>query len=72
MMARVLVIDDEMMVCQLLLSIVERLGHEFYAATTYRVGLKEALARAFDIVHLDVHVPDVTVAGSCRRYENSP
>jgi two-component system NtrC family response regulator len=57
-MAKVLVIDDDDMICKLLCTMAERLGHETAYALTCRQGLAEALSGSFDIVFLDVRLPD--------------
>jgi two-component system, NtrC family, response regulator len=57
-MAKVLVIDDDDMICRFLCTMGERLGHEVVYALTCSEGLKESLSKPFDIVFLDVRLPD--------------
>ncbi|MFO7598474.1 MAG: response regulator [Candidatus Desulfacyla sp.] len=57
-MSRILIIDDDRSVCEILASLLESLGH----ATTYALSLREGLhvlsRDAFDLVFLDVRLPD--------------
>jgi two-component system NtrC family response regulator len=57
-LAKVLVIDDDVMMCRFLCSMAERLGHEVTHALTCKDALREALSKPFDIVFLDVRLPD--------------
>ena len=57
-MAKALVIDDDVMTCEFLSTLGERLGHEMVCALTAGDGLAEALSKHFDIVFLDVRLPD--------------
>ncbi|MEW5722661.1 MAG: sigma-54 dependent transcriptional regulator [Thermodesulfobacteriota bacterium] len=57
-MARVLIIDDDQMICRSLAAVVERLGHEAATALTLAEGLDRVAAGRFDVVFLDVRLPD--------------
>lgn len=57
-MAKILVIDDDMMMCEVLGSMVQRLGHDAVYALSCKEGLNEALSKAYDVVFLDVRLPD--------------
>lgn len=57
-MARVLIIDDDEMICEMLSSMVGKLGHEAKWALTLKDGCDEAASGAFDLVFLDVRMPD--------------
>ncbi len=57
-MANILIIDDEEKVCKLLASVIGRLGHEVAWSYTLKDGLERALSGAFDVVFLDVCMPD--------------
>ncbi|MCU0578932.1 MAG: sigma-54 dependent transcriptional regulator [Desulfobacterota bacterium] len=57
-MATVLIIDDERMVCDSLSKIVQRMGHEVTCSYTVRDGLDQAASGGFDVVFLDVNLPD--------------
>ncbi len=56
--ARVLIIDDDQMMCQLLTQAVEREGHDVSSAFTLDAGLGKARTGSFDVVFLDVRLPD--------------
>ena len=69
-MARVLVIEDEADLREVLLYNLTQAGHRPFAAATGEAGLKLALEVRPDIVLLDLMLPDVsgtTVAKSLRR-----
>lgn len=57
-MANVLVIDDDQMVCNAITAVVQRLGHEVHCTTTLSEGLELNRRDDFDVVLLDVRLPD--------------
>lgn len=57
-MASVLIIDDDDLMCATLANIVQRSGHDASCATSLQAGHKQAAGRLFDVVFLDVHLPD--------------
>lgn len=57
-MARILIIDDDRQVCETLQSLNFRLGHECLAAHTLKDGLEQLGRMEFDLVFLDVRLPD--------------
>ncbi len=57
-MAAVLIIDDDEGVSYTLSRIVDELGHRSVAAFSLKDGLKEAASGKFDVVFLDVRLPD--------------
>jgi len=57
-MANVLIIDDDKVLCTVLSSQMKLMGHEVACAYTLSEGLKQAVSNAFDIVFLDVRMPD--------------
>ena len=57
-MARVLVIDDERPLCTIMESLIERMGHDAVHARTLGAGIETAADDSFDVVLLDVHLPD--------------
>ncbi|MEW6218707.1 MAG: response regulator [Thermodesulfobacteriota bacterium] len=57
-MALILIIDDDTSMCYTLASLVARLGHEVATAATLKEGVAQAEARPFDVVLLDVRLPD--------------
>ncbi|MBN2126733.1 MAG: sigma-54-dependent Fis family transcriptional regulator [Deltaproteobacteria bacterium] len=57
-MADVLIIDDDEMICEILSRRVKNLGHRPDTALTLAQGTAKASAGAFDVVFLDVNLPD--------------
>lgn len=57
-MAQVLIIDDDKSVCLLLSEMIKRLDHQADYKTTLQDGLQEALSNSYDVVFLDVILPD--------------
>jgi len=57
-MASVLIIDDDPMLCEILSRRIGALGHQVSHASTVDEGLKKASFDAFDVVFLDVRLPD--------------
>lgn len=57
-MAKLLIIDDDPRINDLLTHIVKNMGHNATCAVTFQEGLKEALSGAYDAVFLDVGLPD--------------
>ena len=57
-MANVLIIDDERPALEMLCDMVRKMGHDVSCAFTAEEGLRAALAHSFDVVFLDVQLPD--------------
>ena len=57
-MANVLIIDDDDMLCGMLSKAVQSMGHDTACAYTIRDGLAKVSGGMFDVVLLDVHMPD--------------
>lgn len=57
-MAEVLILDDDELFCQMLAERVQRVGHGVSAAHTLQEGLARAGRTPYDIVFLDVSLPD--------------
>jgi two-component system NtrC family response regulator len=57
-MARVLIIDDDQGVCNMLADMIHRLDHEAWCAQTLQEGLEQSSNQYFDAVFLDVNLPD--------------
>jgi two-component system, NtrC family, response regulator len=57
-MANILIIDDDMNVCSMLASMVKGLGHDAIFANTLKEGLNAVFTGSFDVVLLDVNMPD--------------
>jgi two-component system NtrC family response regulator len=57
-MADILIIDDDQLICTTLSNVVKSRGHTSACAFTLKEGLEIAAARSFDVVFLDVRLPD--------------
>ena len=57
-MADVLVVDDDQAICGLLTHVIEMLGHRANCAYTLKSGLDEASSGSYDVVFLDINMPD--------------
>ncbi len=57
-MANVLIIDDDKLVCDSISNVVTSLGHSTSHAFNLQDGLTKARSGAFDVVFLDVRMPD--------------
>ncbi len=57
-MATALIVDDDRLICHAIRDIAAGLGHEVTYALTLRDGLRQIVSKEFDIVFLDVRLPD--------------
>jgi two-component system NtrC family response regulator len=57
-MANILIIDDEKMVCDAVAGVAQPMGHDVAKALTLKEGLEKASAGTFDVVFLDIGLPD--------------
>jgi two-component system, NtrC family, response regulator len=57
-MAKVLIIDDDRMMCEVLAGMVKKEGHEADFAFTLTNGITNATRSVYDIIFLDVVLPD--------------
>lgn len=57
-MADILIIDDDKVICDILVKMMEKLGHESRFALTGKGGVDLAKNGRFDLVFLDVNLPD--------------
>lgn len=57
-MAKILVIDDDVIMCNFLCELGRRMGHEVTYALSIEEGKREAMSRPLDVVFLDVRLPD--------------
>ncbi len=54
---RILLIDDDLKLCRLIISYLQPLGYEVVAEHTGPSGLRRALSESFSAVLLDVMLP---------------
>lgn len=71
-MAKILIIDDEEMMCATLSTLVERKGHVATSAQTLKEGISVAAEDTFDVVFLDVKMPDGNGLDALQTIEASP
>ena len=74
-MAAILIIDDEEFIRESLSERVERLDHEAQTAPTLKLGLTMLTNRKFDLVFLDVNLPDgsgLEALSAIRQMPSSP
>lgn len=71
-MARILIIDDDEMMCATLTALVSRKSHQAVSSTTLEDGILKAEEGQFDIVFLDVNMPDGNGLESLPRIEMAP
>jgi two-component system NtrC family response regulator len=57
-MAAVLIIDDDKLICDWIANVVTRLGHHSVSTHLLREGLRKVQSESFDIVFVDVQMPD--------------
>lgn len=57
-MVRILIIDDDQLMCQSLSLVARQKGYEATSTYTLADGLEKAVAEPFDVVFLDVNMPD--------------
>jgi two-component system NtrC family response regulator len=57
-MAKILIVDDDPYSCSLFRALCKTKGHDTTVASTRGEGLKEVTAQPYDLVMLDVHLPD--------------
>lgn len=69
---RILVIDDEAPIREVMTQVLERNGYHVKAVASGEVGLRLALVEKFDLVLLDLTMPDIHGLEVCRALHNDP
>jgi len=57
-MARILIIDDDKLMCRSLSLVARQKGYEASSTNTLGEGLEKAITELFDVIFLDVNMPD--------------
>lgn len=57
-MARVLIIDDDQAIAKMLAKMISKIDHQADFELTLKDGLKKAVDKDFDVIFLDVQMPD--------------
>lgn len=74
-MAKILIIDDDKELCNVLSAQVDSLGHEVNVSYTLQEGYSLSLSERYDIVFLDVRLPDgngLDILPAIRNMEYAP
>ena len=73
--ANLLIIEDDKTICNMMSNMVRRLGHDVVCAFTSKEGVKEAHSGIYDIVFLDIRLPDgsgLDILPSIQKTASSP
>ncbi|MGE4297958.1 MAG: sigma-54-dependent transcriptional regulator [Desulfovibrionaceae bacterium] len=74
-MARICIVDDDIQLCGALALVIERMGHATDTALTLAEGMAKISAGGFDVVILDIRLPDgngLDVLPALRDMPNGP
>jgi two-component system NtrC family response regulator len=71
-MANILIIDDDKTICDILSLVVKEMGQEVASAFTVHEGVRKASSGWFDVVLLDVNLPDGNGLDALPRIRKSP
>ncbi len=74
-MSKILIIDDDPFICKTLVKIFTRMDYEVRYSLFLKQGIEEVFANQFDIVFLDVNLPDGNGLGAIkviREHPNAP
>lgn len=71
-MATILIIDDDQHICEVLEAFIRREGHRSLSRQTLTDGLQQLEQAAFDLVFLDVGLPDGSGLELVRRIRSTP
>jgi two-component system NtrC family response regulator len=71
-MANILIIDDDKLICETIANVVRRMGHNVTYALTLQQGLEAVLSEMFDVVFLDVRMPDGNGLEALPRIRGAP
>lgn len=71
-MAKILIIDDDIMLCRMLSLKFSDLGYASSTALTLEEGLKKAFSGEFDVILLDVRMPDGSGLDLLPRFKKAP
>ena len=71
-MANVLIIDDDRTMARMLAKLIHNIDHQAEFEVTLKAGLEKALTGRFDVVFLDVHMPDGNGLDALKRMRTLP
>ncbi len=72
MKQKILAIDDETLILDLVKIALETEGYEVITAEKGSVGLEKAFSEKADLILLDFSMPDITGFEACRRLKTNP
>lgn len=72
MAQKILAIDDEALILDLVKIALETEGYEVITAERGSVGLEKAFAEKVDLILLDFMMPDISGFEACRRLKTNP
>jgi two-component system NtrC family response regulator len=71
-MANVLIIDDDNTICKMLYGHISSIGHNTTYALNLKDGLEELSSKSFDVILLDVNLPDGNGLDALPRIRKNP
>ncbi len=71
-MAKILIVDDDNPICDMVCKLVSKMGHEPVYALTGEEGIRLATAEKFDIIFLDVGLPDCNGLSLLSKFRKTP
>lgn len=71
-MPRVLIVDDDKMMNDALSRAIRRTGHDVTCKCNLKEGLQEVYANPYDVVYLDVRMPDGDGLENLPKFKNAP
>jgi two-component system, NtrC family, response regulator len=71
-LSKVLIIDDDEQICDILATAFERMGHTASFAVTLQQGLEKIVTDAIDVVFLDVNLPDGNGLAAIKTIQQMP
>jgi two-component system NtrC family response regulator len=71
-MANVLIIDDDNIICKMLYNHISSIGHNTTYSLNLKDGLEELSSKSFDVILLDVNLPDGSGLDALPRIQKTP
>ena len=71
-MAHILIIDDDQMICETLSLRIMNLGHTAVSVSTLKDGFAQACSEPFDVIFLDVRLPDGSGLERLSKFRETP
>lgn len=71
-MGKILIIDDEKIVCEIMSEALKRIGYDVHCKTTLQDGIEAAKSDNYDVVFLDVRLPDGNGLDQLRVIQSAP